>query len=615
MMINQSSDSRDLPVDIGKEEEFLTKVLRNIHNLSLILLGIISFWLIPQQLLADDVSVSSSVSADKIGIEDSFTYTITVETSSNKDLNVEVNFDNFPADYLRPSVSNSMSTSFVNGRMSSSRSQSHKYTVYPRNEGILNIPQIEVEVNGKKYQTKSHKIEVVEGSLRSQTQTPSRNNSPFSSFFDDPWADNTPSRRNNNSSFVVVELSRDSLYVGQNVDVKYTYYTLNNNYNINYDMQTFDGYGIESSETINENWERTKYKGRNYLRREIVTLNLSVQEAGQLTLPMIVVNESVIFNRNSYKSPTTKLLVKELPKKGKAIDFSNAIGEFTIKSELNQSIMFENQQNQLQVTIKGRGNFPKILYPEIQAVDGLEILKPKATMSLDAKDSGTLILTYDIIPSESGKFRIPPVSLNYFDDVKEDYQTIYTESSLLTVKSSNGTGNISDQKESNVFFTRNKPYLGNISREYLLINKFTYWLMLSILLLSIIGYMMYINVQKKRMSDLGFVRKREALSILKTAVEESQRLVEKNDILFYTNAQNNLLKFIAKVTKASLQLSQNELIQELEKSSLNKVTVGKINSFLTYCEQIKYRPNFQSNENIQNDYQKFLSIYNEIKNS
>lgn len=581
------------------------------HQL-LILLGIICLLFLPQQIHAAEIEVTSSVSADKIGIEDSFYYTITVATESNKELNVEVNFNNFPADYLRPSISNSMSTSFINGRMSSSKSQAHKYTVYPRSEGILNIPQVDVLVNGKKYLTQSHKIEVVEGSLRPKAQN-RRNYSPFSSLFDDPWEDQARTQKNN-SSFVEVEVNRDSIYVGQNVIAKYTYYTQSNNYNISYDMQASDGYGIESSGTENENWERVKYKGKNYLRREITTLNISAQQSGILTLPVIVVNESAFLRSNSYKSPAKKLLVKELPKKGKAIDFSNAIGKFSLNSELAQSIMFENQQNQLILTITGRGNFPKILYPQVDAVDGLEILKPKATLNLDEGDAGTLILTYDIIPSESGKFKIPTVSFNYFDDVLSEYQTLYTTSHLLTVKNTDSTIDNSNNKNYNVFFTRNKPYLSNITKEYLLINKTSYWISLTILILAIIANSIFFRIKKKRMNNVSYMRKKEAIAILKKAINESEKLVQNNDLSFYTNAQNNLLKFVAKITKASLQMSQQELMKELEKSSVNNVTVAKINSFLTYCEQIKYRPNFQSNENIQNDFRKFQDIYNEIIN-
>lgn len=603
----------DQQEDIGKAGGTLARFLNKGFHISVIILGVISFWLMPQQIQADDISVKSTVSASKIGIEDVFIYSIVAETSSSKELDVEVKFDDFPADYLRPSVSTSMSTSFVNGRISSSKSQTHKYTVYPRKEGTLTIPQVDVYVNGKKYQTQKHNIEVVAGSLRPKTTSRSRSNSPFSSFFDDPW-DVPQNNTRNNNSFVEVIVSKDSVYVGQNIQAKYYYYTLRNNYNVSYDMQTSDGYGIESSNTENENWERVKYKGKNYLRREITTLNISAQKAGILTLPIIIVNERAFINSNSYKSPETKFIVKGLPKVGKAIDFSNAVGKFTLEAELAQSLMFENQQNQLIVTIKGRGNFAKILYPEIGQVDGLEILKPKATLNLEKEDAGTLILTYDIIPSESGKFKLPTVSFNYFDDTLEKYQTLYSESHLLTVKSIDSNLQSPNSNDYNVFYTRNKPYLKNILSEYLLTNKVSYWLFLSLLIVSILGIYLFHRNRQKLMSNVGYVRKKEALSILKKAIEESEKLVQAKNVKFYTNAQNNLLKFIAKITKASLQLSQAELMQELEKSSVNKITVGKINSFLTYCEQIKYRPNFQSNENIEKDFQKFQDIYNEIKN-
>ncbi len=582
-------------------------------KISLIFIFVMGLFLFPFKVFADDIKVSSSVSADKIGIEDSFNYTISVETNSNQNLDVDVKFDNFPADYLRPSISTSMSTSFINGRMSSSRTQSHKYTVYPRQEGILKIPQVKVEVNGKTYRTQSHSIEVVAGSIRPKTQTRSRNRSPFSSFFDSEF-DDFGTSRSNSDSFVEVEVSNDSIYVGQDIQAKYTYYTSNNRNNISYDMQAFDGYGYDSSSNDNESWQRVNYKGKNYYQIEITSLKITAQRAGTITLPIITVNESRFLTSNTSKSPSKKVLVKELPSQGKAIDFSNAIGQFSIEAKLNQPVMFDNQQNQLVVTIEGKGNFAKILYPQFPPVAGLEILKPKATLDYDESGEGALVLHYDIIPYESGKFKIPALSFNYFDDKEGEYKTIYSESTILTIKSRSSNGEDIERDQFNVLYSKNKPYLGNIKSEYLLINNLSYWLTLLLVIAAIIFYLIFYRIYQRKINDLTYVRKKEALALLKKAINESEELVKKHDILFYTNAQNHLLKFISKITKTSLQLSQSQLIEELKKSHVNNVTVDKIDSFLTYCEQVKYRPNFQSSENIEKDYQKFVDIFNEIKN-
>lgn len=591
----------------------MSHYLTNKFNLQVNRLILICLLILPFKLFADDIKVVSSVSADKIGIEDSFTYTISVETSSNQQLDVDVKFDNFPADYLRPSISTSMSTSFINGKMSSSRTQSHKYTVYPRSEGILKIPQVKVIVNGKSYTSQSHTIEVVAGSLRAKNQARSRSRSPFSSFFDSDF-DDFPSRVRTDA-FVEVELSADSIYIGQDIIAKYIFYTSDNRNSISYDMQAFDGYGYDSSSKDNESWERVSYKGKNYFRIEITTFTISAQKSGVITLPLITVNESRFLTSNTTKSPTKKVLVKELPSKGKAIDFSNAIGQFTMEAKLNQNIMFDNQQNQLVLTIKGKGNFNKILYPQVPDVPGLEILKLKASLDYKISGEGTLVLHYDIIPYEAGKFKIPPISFNYFDDENQAYNTLYSVTSYLTVKKKANSASSEDKNSYNVLYSKNKPYLATIKSDYLLIHKSAYWILLTCLILAIITFIVINKINHNKMNNINYVRRREAILILKKAIKESEVLVKNKDITFYTNAQNNLLKFIAKITRVSLQLSQEELIEELKKSNINNVTVDKIKSFLTYCEQIKYRPNFKSSENMQNDYQKFLAIFNEIKNS
>ena len=602
----------------GEKKDMEIKVLgikRQLNIWLLVMIGILGIWLLPHQLIADEISVTSSVSANKVGIEDSFILTIDVESSAAYQLDVDVSLKGFSANYRGPSVSNRSSTSIINGKMSSSYTKSYNYTVYPTKEGSLNIPQLTVTVNGKDYKTQSHKVEIVAGSLRKRNNTSNRRNSFFDPFMDPLWDDNFYNNRRENELFIEVEVDKDSIYVGQHVIVKYTYFKLDNVWDNISDMETFDGYGIESSTQGDGTWKKVRRNGIYYNKQEIVTMNIIAQKAGTLTLPIFTVSNNRIIQNRVYKSPTKTILVKELPERGKGIDFSNAIGKFTIDSELAQRIMYENQQNQLQVTIKGKGNLSKVLYPEAPQIEGLEILKPKATLDLQDDGNGTLVLTYDIIPSVSGKFKIPPISFNYFDDTLHEYQTIFTPSELLTVKSISSPVEDAKYNDHNIFYTRNKPYLGNITKEYLFTNKLIYWFILTTFLIVMLSYLVFYKIQMKRMSNVGYVRRRDALRILKQAITESEELVEKNDVSFYTNAQNNILKFIAKLTKASLQLSQQQLIEEFQKIYPNKVTVAKINSFLTYCEQIKYQPNFKTNENLQNDFEKFKSIYDEIRNS
>lgn len=607
-----------LQADIGNLGERMKTYYSLLQHKMLIILGLIALiGLAPTLLIGDEIGVSSSISATKIGVEDHFTYTVTVESASREELKVDIKLDGFEADYARPKVSNSFASSFTNGKFSSSRTQTYSYTVYVREVGTLAIPQFTVIVNGKKYSTQAHEIEVVEGTLRMQQQQQSRqrSRSPFGSFFDQGFDAFDNAQRSAHKSFIEAEMSRDSLYVGQDVQIKYFHYTTSNQHGVRYSIESSDGYGIETRESTDDRWLRATVKGTQYLKREIVTLNVTAQQTGVLSMPKIVMTEDSFFNRNVVKSPEKKLIVKGLPQKGKAIDFSNAIGRFTMKSELNQNLMFDNQQNQLIVTIKGKGNFKNILYPKFQQVDGLEILKPQAVLDIDADGSGKLILTYDIIASASGKFRIPDLSFNYFDDKLEQYQTIYSGAHLLTVKSAATSQNITVKNNHEVFFSRNQPYLGTIRHEYLITNKTIYWVLLSLYLLVMIGYIFFYRHQKKQMSNVGFVRRKEGLSTLKKFIDEAKCLVEQNDLSFYTKAQNNLLRFISITTKASLQSSQQELIKELEKSSVASSTVEKINAFLTHCEQIKYRPNFQAEENIIHDFKKYQDIYHEIRNN
>ncbi|OQY39431.1 MAG: hypothetical protein B6226_01925, partial [Candidatus Cloacimonetes bacterium 4572_65] len=208
------------------------------------LIIVMLFMMISVGVLSANVTVESTISSSEIGINDNVVYAIEISSDSKKQLKVKVNLSSSPYEIKGPSVSTGSSTSIVNGRVSSSKSKTYSYRIYPRKEGLLIVPATQVVVNGKSYRTNSHKINVVKSRKSTQRQSSNRTQSRNSLFNNNRSFNQKQS--GSSSTFFRTEVSQDSLFIGQDLEVSYTLYTRASIYSSNYNVETFDGYGVES---------------------------------------------------------------------------------------------------------------------------------------------------------------------------------------------------------------------------------------------------------------------------------------------------------------------------------------------------------------------------------
>ncbi len=558
-------------------------------------------------ILSGNVTVDTDISSTTIGLEDVLTWKVSAESDKQEDLDIKIDFKDFDFTVYGPSVSSGTSISFVNGRSTTAQSKDYTYTLKPNKKGKLQIPSMKIIVNNKTYYSKEYVIDVKEGSL-ARRHAPNRFGR--SSIFDDFFGSPEPRRRSREEVFVEVEFSNQNVYFGEEVEVKYIVYNNFEMFGYNLSIEPHVGYGYVLTEEGEKRFQRVRKDGKIYNRKVIGTYTITPNITGKIKVPTVnIINQ---FYGSTYKSPDKYVNVKALPEKNKSIDFSNGIGKFTIKAKLSRHTLLVNNQCDLIVEIEGQGNLEDVIYPEAPEIEGIEFLDPTGELIQDAENN-KLVLKYTIIPSEVGKFIIPPMSFNFFDKDKKDYVTVYSGEEVLKV-ASNGNyklaGNSSDQ-----FYTRNKPFMGKISHEIILFHKSWYWLLLAIALISLIAYLVLYKISKLRNSNISYVRRTSAEKKLKEAIKNAEEQSTLNSTAFYSIIENSLLSFIAKVTGVSLQKSQEEIIQALENSYIKKVTAEKINYMLKHCERIKFQPNSSNPQNLENDLNRFKDIFKEIVNA
>ena len=121
---------------------------------------------------AQDYSIRASVNKNKIALNERFEYKIEISGQSTSLPDPESPEITIFALLSGPNTSTSIQ--YINGAMSSSKSYS--YILMPRNIGKHIIPNIEMEIDGKIYESNSINLEVVKQKSNAQKKQAANQN-------------------------------------------------------------------------------------------------------------------------------------------------------------------------------------------------------------------------------------------------------------------------------------------------------------------------------------------------------------------------------------------------------------------------------------------------------
>jgi len=124
-------------------------------------------------------------------------------------------------------------------------------------------------------------------------------------------------------------------------------------------------------------------------------------------------------------SPATELKVLALPAAGRPVDFSGAVGDFKVTSELSNSSAAAGEPLTVRMHVTGSGNFDRVDTSMFKRLDQWRTYPPTSTFKKsDAVGyKGEKLFEQPIIASQSGHQTLPPLAFNYFDPVAKRYQT------------------------------------------------------------------------------------------------------------------------------------------------------------------------------------------------
>lgn len=530
--------------------------------------------------------------------------------AAGKDLRVpEIN--NF--DLLAgPFQSHSSSIQIINGRQSSSESNSYTYTLQAQKIGTFTIPSASIIVGGQKYTSNGVSIKVLPADAPQSKSQGGRGGSQASI--------------SNDNIFIRTDVSKTNVYEQEAILVTYKLYTLVDVVQCNpKKMIDFNGFMKQDiDQPTNKQFSLENYNGRNYTSVVLYKFLLYPQHSGVLQIDkwnfeavVRVQNKTAVrsifddfFDSSTNVSkiitaPAVKINVNALPA-GKPATYTGTVGRFNLNSSISSTQIKANDAVTLKINIEGSGNMKLIKNPTVKFPDGFEVYDPKVTNNFKTTASGVSgnkVVEYMFIPRHSGNFEIPSAEFSYFDTQAKTYKTLRTPVYKLQV--AKGVGGENQTIVSNYVDKEDVKQLGKDIR-YIQTDKFTLskeeepifgtyigWLMYLIPLLISMSLFFLFRKQAKENADISFVKNKKANKVAQKRLKLAQKLLKegKKD-KFYEEVMKATWTYLSdKLSIPISSLTKDRVESELTSQNVDSTQINKFVDILNTCEFARYAPN------------------------
>lgn len=383
---------------------------------------------------------------DEVALNQLFTITLTVENERLR------NYSSFPdiQGLVKRGTSSSTSTSFINGKMTSSQSITQNYQ--PVNEGTVVIPDFTMTVNGETYRVNGKTIKI-----GPQIQRQQRRNDPF-----DPF-DDFFNRRDEPTEYLDVEADaflalttgKNEVYVGEGFTTTLAFYVSASN---RADMRFFD-LGNQITEIVKQIkpdncWEENfnidnitgqpvELNGKRYTQYKVFQaayypLNEEPIKFPSVGLKMIkykVAKNPSFFGRNTQEDYETfyskEKIVKVKPLPPHPLKDRVAVGNYRLQEQINSRNLETGQSFNYSFSIVGEGNLSAIEKPLIAETENFDFYDPNIRQNIRRSSNvvrGVKSFEYYGIPNEPGSYDLGDyVRWVFFNPVRERYDTLRSD--------------------------------------------------------------------------------------------------------------------------------------------------------------------------------------------
>ena len=565
-------------------------------------------------LLSAQVNFRATLSKNSLGINERVRIDFIMDKDGDNFIPPE--FENFR---VVAGPSQSIKNSWVNGKRSYSKT--YTYFLSPIEKGNFKIGQASVEVDGEIYKTLILNVEVT-------------------SAVEIPVNPNDPSYIADNNIHLVAEISKTNPYLNEPISIVYKLYwkpdlgitnprELDAPRYVNFWSKNIDNTPIAENGT---------YKGEAYRYAVMRKTVLYPQKTGELSIEPLVYDIAVqvpsnrrdIFGQvlsntvnKTVSAGKVKINVRPLPNQGRPDNFSGAVGNFDLLVNTTKKELLISEAFQLNIEIKGKGNFNLFNFPSINLPATLEVYEPERIEKLKTNFqgiNGSLKDQYTVVPSSPGKYAIPKISFTYFDPKDTSYKTKTSSINYVNVKGSiiNNSINENNNQTTNYNNTNrlNLIEYGNTSfktkskfekiSKLIFFKSSLFWILLfgPFVIMSILLIIMSILNKKKK--DQNWIRSNHAKKLGKKYLLDAKKNID-NKNKFYEALDKALMNYLKSILLFdNSEYNAKQIRNSLENRSINIKTIDALEEIFNNCQMARYTP--FDHVDMEKDYLKSLDI-------
>ncbi len=544
-----------------------------------------------------------------------------------------------------PSPSTSYSTQNINGRVSQSINQSYTYYLQALKEGSFKIPPARITANGKVYESNPISIRVVKGNQRQAGQQQGNASGGNNEIL------------GGDDIFLRAIVDKKNPYLGEQVLVTYNIYTrVAARSPTVKEYPSFPGFwSVDLTDASKQMQQRREIlNGEQYVTAVISQVALFPQKSGELSIEPMQVDVQVQVQTQSRRSRTgdsffdrffddpffnniqyvdknlvtapVKINVKPLPLSNRPASFDGAIGNFSLRYDLDKTETNTNEPLTYKITISGNGNLELIDNLDVNFPPDFEVYDPKKTSNIRKNEngvSGTISFEYLIIPRVEGEFIIDPVKFSYFDISEEKYKSLSTPE--YTIKVNKGEESYSNVSYSGVS-QQDVKYIGsdirhiktgNIQLQKIgshFFDSLNFYLMiiipLTLALIFVIGW----KTREKKRKDIGLMNYKRATRVARKNLKKARQFMkEGKEEAFFVEISQALWGYLSnKFNIPRAKLSIENVHQVLSRQEIKKENIDQFTETLNHTEYARFAPGSKE-ENREKIYNEALEIISKIE--
>ena len=532
------------------------------------------------------VKIYSSVDENQIGINQTLTLSVTIETKNiSKVLEPSIP-DISPFKVVSKNSSTSTEISFINGKTSRVKKYRYKYTLKPGKIGKFLISPISVTYKGKEYKTDPIVITVTEKNTERE-------------YITDEGLKINPAQLKK-EIFVKAIINKQTAYVGEQLSLRYEIFSTHEIEQISIiSMPKMEGfYRIDI-----ENPSRLKYnnlysKGKNYKHSVIKKLVLYPLYPGNFNISPIETKVTALIRNREFpnlfalpytlilKTPELAVKVIPLPEYNGKYSFTGIVGKLQVDVAQHSKSIYQGESSRFYITVKSNGNLNNIKdihfsHPENCKIILSDIYNDKKLLN------GTYYFSkkfeYTIIPEKNGKLVVKAEKLLYFDTDKKSYVSLNIKPLYFDVNPVPTSENINTETEKTTVEDKDiKSKYKNLL--FIVISSFS-------ILTAILVYLLF-KTKKSNFRNHEINKNKsetnENLRNIRLLMAEAESKLLNDNV---AEASSLIKRAITYALSARLGISSGKVtIKNIEKSNLDEALKEELKNSLSILNKIIYSP-------------------------